>query len=175
PALRGRGRRGGRAPRRRPPGGAAVKVLVTGHHGYIGSVVAPLVAEGGHDVVGLDTFFYRGCDFGPEVGRVDELARDIRDVAPADLAGFDAVVHRAARAPLRGRVRRGGAAPAGRRAAPPRRGGVRGGPDPAPRGRALGAAGRARAGLRPRRPRRPRGAAGGDPRAGVRRRRLGRE
>jgi nucleoside-diphosphate-sugar epimerase len=73
-----------------------VKVLVTGHHGYIGSVVAPLVAEAGHDVVGLDTFFYRGCDFGPEVGRVEELARDIRDVTPADLAGFDAVVHLAA-------------------------------------------------------------------------------
>ena len=73
-----------------------MKVLVTGHHGYIGSVVAPLVAEAGHEVVGLDTFFYRGCDFGPEVGRVAELARDIRDVTPADLAGFDAVVHLAA-------------------------------------------------------------------------------
>jgi len=73
-----------------------VKVLVTGHHGYIGSVVAPLVAEAGHEVVGLDTFFYRGCDFGPEVGYVEELARDIRDVTPADLAGFDAVVHLAA-------------------------------------------------------------------------------
>jgi nucleoside-diphosphate-sugar epimerase len=73
-----------------------VKVLVTGHHGYIGSVVAALVAEAGHEVVGLDTFFYRGCDFGPEVGRVEELRRDIRDVTPADLAGFDAVVHLAA-------------------------------------------------------------------------------
>jgi nucleoside-diphosphate-sugar epimerase len=73
-----------------------VKVLVTGHHGYIGSAVAPLVAEAGHEVVGLDTFFYRGCDFGQEIGRVEELARDIRDVTPADLAGFDAVVHLAA-------------------------------------------------------------------------------
>ena len=73
-----------------------MKVLVTGHHGYIGSVVAPQLAEAGHDVVGLDSFLYRGCDFGPEVGRVEELARDIRDVTPADLAGFDAVVHLAA-------------------------------------------------------------------------------
>jgi nucleoside-diphosphate-sugar epimerase len=73
-----------------------VKVLVTGHHGYIGSVVAPMVSEAGHQVVGLDTFFYRGCDFGPEVGRVEERRGDIRDVTAADLSGFDAVVHFAA-------------------------------------------------------------------------------
>ena len=73
-----------------------MKVLVTGHHGYIGSVVAPLVAEAGHEVVGLDTFFYRGCDFGADLARVDERRIDVRDVTPADLAGFDAVVHLAA-------------------------------------------------------------------------------
>jgi len=73
-----------------------VRVLVTGHHGYIGSVVAPLVADAGHDVVGLDTFFYRGCDFGADLARVDERRLDVRDVTPAELAGFDAVVHLAA-------------------------------------------------------------------------------
>jgi len=73
-----------------------VKVLVTGHHGYIGSVVAPLLAEGGHDVVGMDTFFYRGCDFGAELGTVEERRGDVRDVTPAALDGFDAVVHLAA-------------------------------------------------------------------------------
>ena len=41
-----------------------MRVLVTGHHGYIGSVLAPMLRDAGHDVVGLDTFFYRGCDFG---------------------------------------------------------------------------------------------------------------
>ena len=41
-----------------------MRVLVTGHHGYIGSVLAPMLQDAGHDVVGLDTFFYRGCDFG---------------------------------------------------------------------------------------------------------------
>jgi len=73
-----------------------MRVLVTGSHGYIGSVVAPLLADSGHDVVGLDTFFYRGCDFGPEVGQVESLSRDVREVAPAELEGFDAIVHLAA-------------------------------------------------------------------------------
>ncbi|HYZ76664.1 MAG TPA: SDR family oxidoreductase [Gaiellaceae bacterium] len=73
-----------------------MRVLVTGHHGYIGAVVAPQLAEAGHDVVGLDAFLYRGCDFGPEVGRVEERQGDVRDVTAAELAGFDAVVHLAA-------------------------------------------------------------------------------
>jgi nucleoside-diphosphate-sugar epimerase len=73
-----------------------MRILVTGHHGYIGAVVAPQLAEAGHDVVGLDTFLYRGCDFGREPGRVEERRGDVRDVTPADLAGFDAVVHLAA-------------------------------------------------------------------------------
>ena len=45
-----------------------MKVLVTGHHGYIGSVLAPYLADAGHDVTGLDTRFYRGCDFGADAG-----------------------------------------------------------------------------------------------------------
>ena len=73
-----------------------MRVLVTGHHGYIGSVVAPMVADAGHEVVGLDTFFYRGCDFGSDLADLEERQLDVRDVTPADLAGFDAVVHLAA-------------------------------------------------------------------------------
>jgi nucleoside-diphosphate-sugar epimerase len=73
-----------------------VKVLVTGHHGYIGSVVAPQLVEAGHEVVGLDTFFYEGCDFAPDAGSFESRRGDIRSVTSDDLAGFGAVVHLAA-------------------------------------------------------------------------------
>jgi nucleoside-diphosphate-sugar epimerase len=73
-----------------------MKVLVTGHHGYVGSVLAPALREAGQEVVGLDTFYYRGCDFGNGSEFEPALARDLRDVRPADLEGFDAVVHLAA-------------------------------------------------------------------------------
>jgi nucleoside-diphosphate-sugar epimerase len=73
-----------------------LKVLVTGHHGYIGSVLAPLLRASQHDVVGLDTYYYRECDFGAGDDWAPALLRDIRDVAAADLEGFDAVVHLAA-------------------------------------------------------------------------------
>jgi nucleoside-diphosphate-sugar epimerase len=73
-----------------------MRVLVTGHHGYIGSVLAPMLRDAGHDVVGLDTFYYRGCDFGPDEELRPALERDIRDVSPSELEGFDAVVHLAA-------------------------------------------------------------------------------
>jgi nucleoside-diphosphate-sugar epimerase len=73
-----------------------LRVLVTGHHGYIGSVLPPLLHAAGHDVVGLDTFYYRGCDFGPDEEWSPASAGDVRDVRPAELEGFDAVVHLAA-------------------------------------------------------------------------------
>ena len=73
-----------------------MRVLVTGHHGYIGSIVGPMLHEAGHDVVGLDTFFYRDCDFGGVEFPFEERQADIRDVTAAELDGFDAVVHLAA-------------------------------------------------------------------------------
>ena len=71
---------------------------MTGHHGYIGSVMAPLLEEMGHRVVGLDTYLYEGCVFGPHTSRSyrPSLEMDVRDVESDDLAGFDAVVHLAA-------------------------------------------------------------------------------
>ena len=73
-----------------------MRVLVTGHHGYIGSVVAPLLRDAGHDVVGLDTFLYRGCDFGQTPGFEPARDRDVRDVGEDELEGFEAIVHLAA-------------------------------------------------------------------------------
>ena len=73
-----------------------MNVLVTGHTGYIGTVMVPVLLAAGHDVVGLDTGFFRNCrlSVSPDVPR--EIARDLRSVEPGDLEGIDAVVHLAA-------------------------------------------------------------------------------
>jgi nucleoside-diphosphate-sugar epimerase len=73
-----------------------VKVVVTGHHGYIGSVLVPLLARAGHEVVGIDTFYYEGCDLAPDAEQVTGVRLDVRDVKPEHLAGAGAVVHLAA-------------------------------------------------------------------------------
>jgi nucleoside-diphosphate-sugar epimerase len=73
-----------------------VRILVSGHNGYIGSVLSPILTSAGHDVVGLDTFFYEECTYGPDRPHPPAIRRDIREVTEHDLAGFDAVVHLAA-------------------------------------------------------------------------------
>lgn len=75
-----------------------MRVLVTGHLGFIGAVLVPHFQAAGHDVIGLDTNLYRDCTFGDPAAlpSVPEIDRDIRDVGSADLAGIDAVVHLAA-------------------------------------------------------------------------------
>ena len=73
-----------------------MRTLVTGHNGYIGSVLAPLIAAAGHDVVGLDTYLFEDCSLGEDTVRIESLRCDVRDVRATDLAGFDAIIHLAA-------------------------------------------------------------------------------
>ena len=74
----------------------AKRILITGHNGYIGSVMAPHLASAGYDVVGLDTGYFSECSLIPDLRTVPAIRKDIRDLAPADLEGFDAVIHLAA-------------------------------------------------------------------------------
>jgi nucleoside-diphosphate-sugar epimerase len=73
-----------------------LRVLVTGHNGYIGSVLVPMLLGAGHDVVGLDSDLFAPCLFGDAPPQVESIHRDVRDVEKDDLVGFDAVLHLAA-------------------------------------------------------------------------------
>lgn len=73
-----------------------MRVLLTGHQGYLGTVMVPALSSAGHDVVGLDTGYFRDCVLGPRPDPSPGLALDLRDVTAEHLAGFDAVVHLAA-------------------------------------------------------------------------------
>lgn len=73
-----------------------MRVLVTGHHGYIGTVLAPWFRKAGHDVVGLDVDYFAAQVLGPEPDEVPSIRCDLRDVRPEHLEQVDAVVHLAA-------------------------------------------------------------------------------
>ncbi len=72
------------------------RVLVTGHNGYIGSVMVPCLLQEGYEVVGLDTGYYDRCTFVEDTANVSWIRKDIRDLTSEDLRGIDAVVHLAA-------------------------------------------------------------------------------
>ena len=72
------------------------RVLITGHEGYLGSVMTLAFLNAGFDVTGLDTGYFRSCLIVPELGKVLNLNKDIRDVTAKDLEGFDTIVHLAA-------------------------------------------------------------------------------
>jgi nucleoside-diphosphate-sugar epimerase len=73
-----------------------MRVLLTGHKGYIGAVAGRLLCAAGHDVVGMDTDLFAGCEFGVSPQDIAEIRKDIRDLTKKDLEGFNAVVHLAA-------------------------------------------------------------------------------
>jgi len=73
-----------------------VKVLVTGHQGFLGPHVVDALCAAGHDVTGLDTGFFVDCGFGASPRSVPTIRADIRDVDASMLEGFDAVAHLAA-------------------------------------------------------------------------------
>jgi nucleoside-diphosphate-sugar epimerase len=74
-----------------------MRVLITGHNGYIGSVLAPIFQKAGHAVTGLDTYYYGDCTLGKDGEEVfATIHKDLRDIKVDDLQGIDAVVHLAA-------------------------------------------------------------------------------
>lgn len=70
-----------------------MRVLVTGHKGYIGTLMVPMLQAAGHDVVGLDSDLYRNSTYGEPPTAVDEILKDVRDVEKKDLANIDAIIH----------------------------------------------------------------------------------
>jgi nucleoside-diphosphate-sugar epimerase len=75
-----------------------MRVLVTGHLGYIGTVMVPMLLDAGHEVVGLDSNLYEGCTFaaGGEIADVPHIRKDVRDAERSDFEGIEAVIHLAA-------------------------------------------------------------------------------
>ncbi len=73
-----------------------MKVLVTGHDGYIGQVLVPIFQAAGHEVVGADSFLFEECKFGTDPAEISSFRVDVRDIDREMLKGVDAVVHLAA-------------------------------------------------------------------------------
>lgn len=70
-----------------------MKVLLTGYAGYIGSILAPMLLEDGHEVVGIDSDLFEDCTYADKLTEIPHLRKDVRDIAPEDVEGFDAVIH----------------------------------------------------------------------------------
>jgi len=75
-----------------------MRVLVTGHLGYIGTVLTPMLLRARHDVTGMDSDLFERCTYshGGAISRIPTIRKDLRDVSADDLAGLDAVIHLAA-------------------------------------------------------------------------------
>jgi nucleoside-diphosphate-sugar epimerase len=75
---------------------SCMRILLTGHKGYIGAVAGPMLLSAGHEVIGLDSDLFAGCDFGGAAQAFPQVCKDLRDLTKEDLAGFDGVLHLAA-------------------------------------------------------------------------------
>ncbi|MGY2060403.1 NAD-dependent epimerase/dehydratase family protein, partial [Nocardia gipuzkoensis] len=73
-----------------------MRVLLTGHQGYLGTVMAPVLAAAGHEVTGLDIGYLADCVLGEPPADPPGITADLRDLTAEHLAGFDAVIHLAA-------------------------------------------------------------------------------
>ncbi|WP_329392880.1 SDR family oxidoreductase [Streptomyces lydicus] len=73
-----------------------MRVLLTGHQGYLGTVMAPVLKAAGHEVVGLDAGLFADCVLGPPPADPHGHRVDLRDVTAEHVAGVDAVIHLAA-------------------------------------------------------------------------------
>ena len=75
-------------------GGKALKLILTGHRGYIGTVLVPMLIEQGHHVVGIDFDVFAGCNYGHyEDPAQTQIIKDVRDIGPEDISGADAILH----------------------------------------------------------------------------------
>ena len=70
-----------------------MRVLVTGHNGYIGCALVPILVRAGHEVAGLDSCLFEHCTLGPDVEPVPTIRKDVREVEGDDIKGFDAIIH----------------------------------------------------------------------------------
>ncbi|MFO0706496.1 MAG: SDR family oxidoreductase [Nitrospira sp.] len=70
-----------------------MRIMITGHKGYIGTVMIPIFQKAGHEVIGLDSDLYRNSTYGEGLPEVKEIIKDIRDIEKEDLRGIDAIVH----------------------------------------------------------------------------------
>lgn len=70
-----------------------MRVLVTGHNGYIGCALVPMFVRAGHEVVGMDNCLFEDCTLGPDVPAVPTIRKDVREADVRDVEGFQAIIH----------------------------------------------------------------------------------
>ena len=70
-----------------------MKILLTGDRGYIGSVLASILIEKGHELIGLDVGFFEDNILVDQIADYQKLTKDIRDIESSDLSGINAIIH----------------------------------------------------------------------------------